>query len=341
MKTNRWVQSIWLVLAGFFIGNVELMGLNPLAVGFVGATGLLGHSYMFTYLATLLGLSLSLPLVHTIRYGIMMFGLLVLFNVKNLLQNKSNTFFMSFLGGMAAVIINLSLYYFVDGILRIEEVFLEGFIIFGATMIYHCGITVIERDYIKIVTDSQAAISVVAIATSVVVGMPVEVAGVISLMEAFALFSIMFAIFKFGFGVGISWTVICGAVVATKTGEAGYLTVWLIINVLAYGLLNLIRGSRGIFVLLFGLSYYGCGIVYYDFLLAEGSQKALLSALFFFLFAPSKLMLRVDDKVRYGELAENSPEWGRLVIDRVNSLASAFKRIDYTLASDAATGIGF
>ena len=341
MNFAKMAKGIWLAVAGFFIGSCKLLGLNPLAVSFLGATCLTGGNYMLTYLGVLLGLSLNFSLVHTVRYGIMMLGLLILLNMRTMATNRGKTLTMSFFTGCFSTIINLSVYYFVDNILNVEQVILEGILIFSATVIFSYGINVVEKDYVKIAVDSQAALSVMSIGAAVLYGMQREVGGVFALSEAFALFSILFTIYKFGFGIGMSWTVIAGGLISAQTGNTEYLTVWLIITLFAYAFLNILRGGRAIFVILFGAVYYGCGMMFYDFLLNETSLKALISALFIFLFAPAKYMLKVDEKIKNGELAENSPEWGRLIINRVNGLASAFKRIEYTLASDAGTGIGF
>lgn len=154
------------------------------------------------------------------------------------------------------------------------------------------------------------------------------------------MFSILFAVYKFGFGIGISWTAICG-VIMSLGNDISYLTVWMIVTVISFALLCMVRGGRMLFAVIYAVVYYTCGIFYYDFLISENSQKAVLSALLVFLLAPSGYMIRVDDRIKNDELSSNSPEWGRLIVSRVNALASAFKRIEYTLASNVNTGIGF
>lgn len=340
MNFTKLVQRIWLGVAGFFVGSCQLMGLNPLGVGLLGATAVTGTGSMLTYLGVMLGMAVAFSTTHLLRYGVMMFCIILILNMRGISEIKGKVMLVSLLIGSLAVIVNLASYYLVENMLTASQVLLEGVIIFSATMIFSYGINTIEKDYVKISVDSQAALSVMALGAAVLYGMPKEIGGV-AIGETFALFTILYATYKFGLGVGLSWTVIAGAIMATMMDNPGYLTVWLLITISAHAILEMISGGRGIFVLVYAVIYYGAGMLFYDFLLEENSQKALISALFIFFFAPAKYMLRVDDKVKNGELAENSPEWGRLVINRVNALASAFKRIEYTLVSDAATGIGF
>ncbi len=341
MNFEKVTQGIWLFFAGVFMGNISILGLNPLGVGLLNGVCLAGGNYIMAGAGVILGMWFEFPLTHLIRYGIVMIGLMILLNMKMVVYSKGKILLMSAFSGTIVAIVNLSVYYFVDNLLTIEQVLLEGFIVFSATVIFHYGLYIIKTDYVKIATDSQAALGVLAIVTGVLYGMPQELLGVFALGETFALFSILFATYKFGFGIGMGWTVISGAIIAVKTGDVTFLTGWLVISLFAYAGLNVISGGRALYGILFAVTYLAAGSMFFQNLLNETSIKALFSALFIFLLAPAKFMLRTDDLIKKGELAENSPEWGRLVVNRVNALAQAFKRIEYTLASDNGVGIGF
>lgn len=341
MKFDRVLQGICLGIAGFFIGSLSLMGINPFGIGFVNAVCLVGGNCFLAGIGVMLGIGLNYSLIYTIRYGVIILGLGVMLNMRVVKQSYGKVLAMSFVSGMAVSLINLSVYYFLDGILNIEQVFLEGSLVFSATVIFYYGLYIIGTDYVKIAVDSQAALGAVAIASAVLYGMPADAFGVFALAEAAALFGILFVTYKFGFGLGMTWTVIAGTIVSEKNGDNIFITAWLVIALVSYAILNVLRGSRIIYGILFGGIYSLVGILFYDELLNETSLKAFSSALFLFLLLPSKVMLRADDIIKKDELSENSPEWGRLVINRVNSLARAFKRIDYTLASETPSGIGF
>lgn len=341
MDFSKVSQGLWLFFAGCFIGSVSVLGINPVGIGFFNGVCLVGGNYVLAGIGVILGLGLKFSLVHTIRYGLMILALMIMLNMKSVLYSKNKVIVMSAFAGSLVGLVNLSVYYFLDNLLSVEQVFLEGVIVFSATVIFHYGLYIIKTDYARIAVDSQAALGVMALATTILFGMPIEIFGIFSLGESFAIFSILFATHKFGFGIGISWTVISGGIMAAKTGDVYYLTGWLVIALFAYAASNIVMGGRGLYALLFSVTYLVVGSIFFQTLLTENDLKALFSALFIFIFLPPRYMLRVDDIVKKGELAENSPEWGRLVINRVNSLASAFKRIEYTLASDTGAGIGF
>lgn len=341
MNVGKYIGSLWITVAAFFIGQIHILEVNPLAVGFITAVCLCGENSVLTYISLMAGLVLSFSASHIIRYGVVMLGIIFLLNSKAVITQRNNVMAMSALAGMIGIAVNLSVFYFLPGVIMVEAVFIEGIIIFSASMVYLYSIKTIKTDYVRIATESEAAVSVILFAVSVLYGMPDKIFEGIVLAETFGIFSVLFAIYKFGFSAGMSWTVIAGGVLAGRYGEVNYITGWVVVTMGAYALVNMLRGGRMAFSLIYLGVYYLLGIIFFDSFLAESSQKAVLSAVFIFLLAPARFMLRVDERVRNNELAENSPEWGRLVINRVNALAAAFKRIEYTLAGDVNTGIGF
>lgn len=335
------LRGLWLVVSAFFIGNCQMYGISPLAAGFLAATCIASENVIMVYAGLLCGMLLNLSAASVVRYGIIMLGIAVVLNIKTIALLRDRTLLMPAIAGIFTLAVDLSVCLLMPDMITLPMVFIESGIVFSAAMIYGYAIKVITKDYVRIATENEAAISVIALAATVLWGMPVEVTGGVVLAEAFALFSILFTVYKFGFGIGVSWTAICGAIMSVKMDNVSYLTTWMIITAAAFALLCMVRGGRIAFTIIYGFVYYVCGIGFYDFLISENGQKAILSALLVFLLAPSAVMIRVDDRIKNDELGGNSPEWGRLVVNRVNTLASAFKRIEYTLASDVNTGIGF
>lgn len=341
MDFLKLTKEIWLFFAGICLGNISLLGINPLGLGFLNGVCLSGGNYILAGVGLIIGYAMNFSFVHTVRYGLMMLALVFLLNMKSVVYSRSKVVVMSAFAGSLSAVVNFSVYYFFDDMLNIEQVFLEGIMVFSAGVIFHYGLYIIKTDYARITVESQAALGVMAIFSAMLYGMPLEIYDVFSLAETFALFSILFSTYKFGMGTGIAWTVIASGIMSVKTENTVILTGWLVVTLFSYAAVNLIRGGRIVYALIFGMSYLAGEMMFFSGLYTENSIKSLASALFLFLLLPAKSMLRVDDIVKNGELAENSPEWGRLVINRVNALASAFKRIDYTLASDTGVGIGF
>lgn len=334
------LQGMWLVLAAFFVGRCQVFGVYPLAVGFFSAVCMAGKHTVLCYSGIMLAIGMNMSVMDLGRYGLILLAAAFITGMRNRMDIRHDALFFSFMMGLVTITADLVLHFIMDGGMSVTTAFLEGALVFSSAMIYRYAIRIIKDDYVKIATENEAAISVIALAATVLYGMPVTVWGGVVVAEAFGIFSILFATYKFGFGLGMAWTVICGSVVAYMTSETVYLSSWMLITLAGYALQCLVRGGRFVFAAIYVAVYFGFGMFFYDSLIEEESMKALASAVFLFLLLPSGLLLQVDGKVTSGALAENSSEWGKLVIGRLNNLAAAFKRIEYTLAGNVNTGIG-
>ncbi len=340
MDYAKLLKNIWLFAASFFIGSCSIFGLNPFAVGYVIAVCLSDENVFLAYIGVAVGIALNMPAVMVIRYCLIIIAIVLLFQIKGLFALKRQHLSGALFAAAFFVIVNITVKLLVDIDISPEQIVLEGGVVFSTAIIYTHAIKIIKQDYVRIIYENEAAISVMAFFATILYGMPVKAYGGFIIAEAAALFSILFAMYKFGFGIGTTWTVIAGVIMSVVSGDFDYLTTWMIVTIAAFAIHCLIRGGRIAFTLVYAMIYYLCGAFFYETLLDESSIKAVVSALFVFLMAPNRAMLRVDDRVRQDELQENSPEWGRLIVNRVNALASAFKRIEYTLAGNVNTGIG-
>lgn len=334
------LQGLWLVPAAFFVGRCQVFGIYPLAVGFFSAVCMTGKHILLSYFGVMLGIGMCMSVTDLGRYGFILLAAAFIMGARNRLDFRHNELSFAFMGGLAATTVDLVIHFILKGVVSVPIAFLEGMLVFSSAMVYRYAIRIIEDDYVKVATENEAAISVIALAATVLYGMPVKIWGGIVVAEAFGLFSILYATYKFGFGLGMAWTVICGAIVTHMTSDTVYLSGWMVITLAGYALQCLIRGGRFVFAAIYVAVYFGFGMIVYDSFIGEESIKALVSAVFVFLLLPANMLLQVDSRVTDGELAANSSEWGKLVISRLNNLASAFKRIEYTLAGNVNTGIG-
>ena len=341
MSLSGLIHNLWLITIAGLIGGSEVFGLSSFALGFLAAICIVGDNVIITYIGLLTGLVLGFTGVEVVRYGIIMLGIAAILNLKSMVVLRDRVMLLSLVAGLFTIVVNVSVSVLQPDVIKLSEAFLEGAFVFSLSMIYSYALNIIKEDYAKIATENEAAISVIILASTVLLGMPIELPGGIIFAETFAVFSILFATYRFGFGIGISWTAIAGAIMSYELKNSTYLTAWMIVTAISFAVLCLLRGGRIFFTLAFAVIYYLCGAAFYGFLLDEESIKAVLSALLIFLLAPSEYMIRVDERVKSDELSSNSPEWGKLVLDRINTLASAFKRMEYTLASDVNVGIGF
>ncbi len=341
MNWTRIMKGVGYALVTFFIARCEFMDINPLVLGFFVACCLVGADVFFVFLGGLAGLVTVFPYVDVIRYGLVMILVAGILNIKQLLLSRGREFSICFFSGAILAVVALTF-----RILGLQDtdtliIAIESGLVFASAMIYYYALKVLKSDYGKIATENEATISCIALGATILMGIPEQVLGVISLAHAVAIFGMITILYKFGFGVGMCWSMTTGLVVAYTSGVTEYFLAWILIGVLTQGLFCVFGGGR----LVFGLFYVGIyllvGTYLYSEILTEEGIKALASALFVFLLAPKKLMLRLGDYNMSDDAWDNSPEWGKLIIDRVNNLSRAFKRIEYTLAGDAGAGIGF
>jgi len=340
MEKRKAVDGLWITIVSIFIGGCIVMEMNPFGVGFVAAASMTGTSGWLPLIALSFGMLGKLSFFSVMKYIIASICILFVSNLKTFMFVRGKELALSGLSAMILTIINLSFYYLV-GEVHLEQMLIEAALVFSATMIFYYGIKTIKEDYSKIVVENEALISVFLLGIAVLHGMPVYIFDEIVLINAVAFFSIILLLYKFGFGVGVIWTVTTGLIISFKLDELMYLPAFLLVAIISFSFLSVLKGGRLAFSLMFFLTYYVLGLYWYDFLLDEENIKAIASALFLFLLFPNRITAHVDGRIRSDELTSNSPEWGRLVIERINGLASAFKRIEYTLAGSVNTGIGF
>ena len=140
------------------------------------------------------------------------------------------------------------------------------------------GIEGIKNDPLCIVSDNETAFGVLALFSALFYGIPMSIGNII-IAQSFFIFMILLAWYKFGFGIGLVWTVISSAIMGVKAGSTAYLPSFLIIVLSVYALQIFIDGGRLMQVALFLIVYYAAGFAHYDMLLSDDGIKALYSAL--------------------------------------------------------------
>lgn len=333
------LNGIWIIAAAFCIGRVSVMGLQPFAVAFFVAAYLSGNKIFLTYISIMFGIYTSNSIFNFFRYGVIMLGVVgVLHILKCNVKRYDYGFCLA--AGAFVTILDMAVHYFYPENISIILSLVEGACIFSATCLFNYAIKIIRDDYVRIAIENEATISVILLFAIIFAGTPFHV-GEIVIAETLGLLSIMFAYYKFGFGIGTSWTVVVGLIMSVRTNLSDYLTAWLVVAICAYAINLVFSGRRLSYTVIFGGIYYGLGVLNYSFLISFSGQKAIAASLFLFLLLPRAVLLSVDGRVISGEINEFSSEWGKLVLKKIESFALAIKRIDYTFAGEGTNGIGF
>lgn len=341
MNWTRVLNGLWIGIIGFLVARCGFFGISPLIVGFFLASCLAGMNTFYIFLGGMIGLATTVPIVDVIRYGTVMLLVAGVLNIKQLLETRGKEMSICFLGGSLLSIVSLT--FEILGFTDVDTgvLLLEGGIAFSAGIIYLYGLNVLKSDYGRIAYENEAAISCLLLGITILFGLPFYLPGGIVLAETVAIFGMITVLYKFGFGIGVCWCMATGFVISYTQELTEYFVAWILVGVLAQGIACVFDGGRFAFGIFYTGVYLLVGTYLYPVILSENGVKALTSAIFVFLLAPKRLMLRLGDRATYNGLWENSPEWGNLMIDRINNLSRAFKRIEYTLVGDSGTGIGF
>lgn len=340
MKLSNAFKGIGMAVVGFFIGRAFIIGINPFVIGFLTAACLTGENLWLIFAAAVGGMTMTGSVIKASEYAIVMIIIMILFGIKNAINIRGMNYLTAFAVCMIYILADIFTGYFFESGLSLPETGISAALLYASIIIFMKGIEGVRTDYMGLVADNETAIGILAIAAAALFGMPITVGGIV-VAQSFAIFSVLYTLYKFGFGPGLAWTVISSAIISVKTGENDYLVIYLILAISVYAINAFLDGGRLFWSASYLIIYFVAGFSHYDVLLTEEGQMALYSAILVFVLAPGKMMLRVDEKANYYEPLGNSPEWGRLVVGRVNRLADAFKRIEYTFAGEAGSGIGF
>lgn len=340
MKVSKAFGGVGFFVLAFFVGCCFLWDINAFAIGFLVASCLAGESVLIVAIGLLAGVAVSTSLFYIVKYSIIFMFLMVMLALKNSISLRGKNYLVAMIAGLITAIVDTVIYVLYPERMDAIMILSESVLVFSSSVIYLKCIKGFKEDYMKLVVESETLLSALALGATILWGMPVSF-GELVVAESFAIFSILYANYKFGLGVGLSWTVIAGAVIAEKMGDTSYLLAWLVISIVVYSANSVINGNRLVFALIYMVVYYLSGFLHFDVLISDSGNKAILSSLLFFVLAPNVMMIRIDGSAVSDDLSNNSPEWGRLVINRINNLASAFKRIEYTFAGEAGAGIGF
>lgn len=340
MKLSDAFKGIGMAVVGFFVGRAFVMGINPFVIGFLTAACLTGENMWLIFVAAIGGMTMTGSMIKVTEYAIVMIIIMVLFGIKNAINIRGMNYLTALTASLILILADIFTGYTFERELSLSKTGISAAMLFATIIIFKKGIEGVRTDYMRLATDNETAIGILAISAATLYGLPLNVGGVV-VAQSFVVFSVLYALYKFGFGPGLAWTVIASAIISVKTNESDYLVVYLILAISIYAFNVFIDGGRLLWSVSYLIIYYTAGFAHYDLLLTEEGQMALYSALLVFVLAPNKMMLRVDEKANYYEPLGSTPEWGRLVVGRVNRLADAFKRIEYTFAGETGSGIGF
>lgn len=338
-KFDVYWKAVLLAITAFLLGSLEVFGEACCGIACVIAISIGRKNIWPVCLATVVGMLSTGDFSGTAVNAIIICGIAFAMSLRDVIWLRRQTFVVALLGAIWYGIVKLVVYIMWNMGRSFTDIYAQTMLVFSLSVIYSKAFKVIDEDIVSVLNRADAALGVGILLCSVFYALPLEIGG-ITVAAAAAICGMLYIGYRFGMGLGLTWTVIAGLILTYRTGENGYLMAYTIMLLLALGIYQMLELGRLGLSLFFALAYYILGRLGYDFLLYTENVSALISAVFVFVLLPVRYAVPIDEKVRYNMLGNRSPEWANLVMDKVSAFAAALKRVDYTMA-DATTGISF
>lgn len=341
MKGSKLFSGLAEFGVAYCIGNCSFVGLSSFGIAFLSAGIMNGRSLIPIIAGVYFGMLSGRPLeiLDICRYAIIGMLIVVLLKNRNTQLLYPRTFLLSFITGMLTIAVNVGCILYAPDSIYVSYALLEGVFVFSLTFVYSFSLSALMEDLYGFLDDTQGLLAVLILTISVAAGIPIRVFSEIEVAQSVCLFFIFLVWYKFGFGAGMSFSAIVGTVYALRTQQLQMLPAWVFVTLISACLGDFFHMGRYGSVIVFALAYFLLGYFKFDELVSEAGIKAIGTAVFLLLLMPSVVLYQTAGKRRLADVS--GAEWGRLTIMRLQSLANALKRIDYTFAVAGNTGIGF
>ena len=205
------LKGFGFAVIAFFIGNAFVYDINPFAIGYFAAVCLSGENAWLSFVAAVGGIFAGGSVYEATQYGIIMIVILIILGFRDFINIRGKNILSALIvGGITAVgeitsglLPGNDLDYFNIGVMLALS--------FASSVIFLKGIEGIKNDPLCIVSDNETAFGVLALFSALFYGIPMSIGNII-IAQSFFIFMILLAWYKFGFGLGLVWTVILSAI---------------------------------------------------------------------------------------------------------------------------------
>jgi stage II sporulation protein E len=324
-------------ILAFLAGRLDVFGEPVIISAYMAALLLNGREHKAAGLAGLAGVYLSFGDTVLAAYMVLTAGLLIVGNIRSIVWLRHRPFLLAFYNWLFYFAVKVVFYELFNFGNSYIEILAKSGLVFALTVILAKGMETITGDMAEMVSDPEAAVSVLICLGIFLQAVPLAV-GNVTIALFVGIFTVLYINYRFGMGLGFSWTVICGLILSVRLSNPDYVVAFTVVMLAASGLYNLLGMSRALFAVIYLAVYAAAGIFAYDVLVNVSGVQAVLSAVTVFLLVPAAYIAPVRSSGKYGCQGVLSPEWSGLVMNRLSGFTDALKRIDYTM-SDAATGM--
>ena len=192
MKVAKLFSGIADILIAYCVGHCSLLGTAPFGTAIIGAGSACGRSPWMLLLG-LLGAFFEQGGFE--KQGQMIYPLIwvmaaVLVRVRKLQLLYPRSFLLSVLVGLETIVLQIGAAFWLPGAIGIPLACAEGALVFSFMLAYCFSYRNLSGDKLLFLTDTQTMLAVLILATTVLAGMPVQLGGVVEVLESVCLFTI-------------------------------------------------------------------------------------------------------------------------------------------------------
>lgn len=289
-KQSRAILAIDVL--GVLISRTAFMGMNPIALGFFGATYFIKQGRFFAFLMVSLGLYTVLPLVDVVKYVIIMAACGITIGLLETKVKQASIYSIAVTVGLVTTAVSGSTAYYYQRLG--QQLFfcaMEGLIAFAFVLLFSKGTQWLMKCRQNCIPDNEQLISIALMAGAIIYSLnEVEVFGC-SISVGLAYLATMFFAYKYGAGFGAVAGTACGVALSLASGDytmIGFLCI------LGIGLGMFREFGRLVTAFAYSIGIF-CVALYNDRYITEVNQiQAMLAAALLFLVLPPMLVRRID-----------------------------------------------
>lgn len=295
-----------LLVAAVLIGRMNVIGMNPFAIGFFMAVCYEKIPKSLYAMALLLGIANGYGITETVKYGIVLIISGTLISILERKYKKMPLPVYSWIGGMALLGTEYvwwlqSHLYSIPVTLMVLESLLAGFFTQVLYLGIHSMITAKKAAYLK----NEEMISTMVLGSLLIFGMPMQENGEFGVLEMLLALFVLFAGYKYGAGAGSLAGAIGGLFFLVRDNGFEQLGILAVLGIGA-GLFREL--GRGISCVTFLLLYLVFGKYFDPSLWETGKVRGVVAGILIFLCLPKKLTRRIEGAVLENEYAWNGAE---------------------------------
>lgn len=286
-KMNDKKGTVWIYILSFLAARSEIAGMYPFAIAiFIGAY-LAGCGSWGLYGVILLGIASTWSLTGVIKYGIILFLIMVGIGLSSPKGRQKNSLAASCIAGSVTMIGGLIWNAFLNhgGMWYIPV--LEGLAAGCFVLVLEQALQVIQNK--EDIMRSENLLSTLSLMAVVLWGVPLQAASYFTVLQSVIYYLLLYMSYRYGVSYGTSVGTICGVILALRTHQVEWVAICVLLSLAASFL-----GEWSKLLEVFGfLALLGfLGFFYYPELLAVQGLRGLASAGILFICTPKSYMLK-------------------------------------------------